>query len=109
MIEAKPRFRMLAGKRLGVMRPAHPDLAVPFGAYVPASESCTVFSAGLPTSPGPYTFVGWLSMGGPRLLDYQARVLGPLEKGDALTPMAHEGQFLPSIGQVFHPPTETKQ
>jgi hypothetical protein len=69
------------GECLAVVRPQRPELAIAIANVALAKQDTTVLEQ-LPDDD--YTFVGWLSADGTRVLDEEGRAVGELQRGDSL-------------------------
>ena len=73
---------MRDGRRMQVIRPASPEMALQLVQKLMQSQDSETF-ANLPAEVGcDYTFVGWASKDG-QLLDDEDNAIGPFQRGDS--------------------------
>jgi len=85
------------GKRLAVARPNRPDLAIAIAHAALRTQDSDPLND-LPLSGDDYTFAGWLSADGKRLLDEEGKPIGEIQRGDSLVTM-EKGPQIEGNGQ----------
>jgi len=69
------------GLRIAIVRPGRPDVAIAVSAAALRNQEAKLLE-GLPDDE--YTFVGWLSANGKRIIDEHGKDLGAPQRGDSL-------------------------
>jgi hypothetical protein len=82
-----------SGERLAVVRPKRPAVALAAAQTALRHQDEAVLK-GLPDDD--YTFAGWLSADGRRLLDERGACIGALEPGDSLVTFGNDPLTVPS-------------
>jgi hypothetical protein len=90
---AKPRFVMRDGKRMAVLRPDKPSVALAMAGIALAHNETDLF-ARLPESvqeiTSGYRFMGWLAIGGRDILDHDGTEIGHPLPGDSFVTFNEE-------------------